>query len=175
MHFSSFSNGCGFSPVLSAENGRWYNITRDSDNRCEFSKKYGDLADCVFVHIEDGKIILFASTYNQPEFRLHNERYKKITDWNRISGNLFPIELLQSDNNNILTKSSLVNIQSFKQNSDTYGFAYEGKIYLNPEIMNSEVPLHEYTHLCDNYCQKKIRNFGKKVNPFLKILTTGMK
>ena len=40
------------------------------------------------------------------------------------------------------------------QNSKTYGFAYEGNIYLNPEIMNSEVPLHEYTHLWDNYTQK---------------------
>lgn len=40
------------------------------------------------------------------------------------------------------------------QNSKTYGFAYEGKIYLNPEIMNSEVPLHEYTQLWDNYTQK---------------------
>lgn len=79
---------------------------------------------------------------------------KKITDWNRISGNLFPIELLQSDNNNILTKSSLVNIQSLKQNDNTYGFAYEGKIYLNPDIMNSEVAVHEYTHLWDAYTQR---------------------
>ena len=36
----------------------------------------------------------------------------------------------------------------------TYGFAYEGKIYLNPEIANSEVALHEYTHLWDNYTQR---------------------
>lgn len=36
----------------------------------------------------------------------------------------------------------------------TYGFAYEGKIYLNPEIMNSEVAVHEYTHLWDNYIQR---------------------
>lgn len=36
----------------------------------------------------------------------------------------------------------------------TYGFAYEGKIYLNPEIMNSEVAVHEYTHLWDNYTQR---------------------
>ena len=34
---------------------------------------------------------------------------KKISDWNRVSRNLFPIELIQSDNNKILTKSELVN------------------------------------------------------------------
>ena len=39
-------------------------------------------------------------------------------------------------------------------NNNTYGFSHEGKIYLNPEIMNYEVPLHEYTHIWDNYCQK---------------------
>lgn len=66
-------------------------------------------------------------------------------------------------NLNILTKERLVNFissqnQTKKQNyildNQTYGFAYEGKIYLNPEIMNSEVGVHEYTHLWDNYTQR---------------------
>ena len=66
-------------------------------------------------------------------------------------------------NLNILTKERLVNFissqnQTKKQNyildNQTYGFAYEGKIYLNPEIMNSEVGIHEYTHLWDNYTQR---------------------
>lgn len=66
-------------------------------------------------------------------------------------------------NLNILTKERLVNFissqnQTKKQNyvldNQTYGFAYEGKIYLNPEIWNSEVAVHEYTHLWDNYTQK---------------------
>ena len=66
-------------------------------------------------------------------------------------------------NLNILTKERLVNFissqnQTKKQNyvldNQTYGFAYEGKIYLNPEIMNSEVAVHEYTHLWDNYTQR---------------------
>ena len=35
-----------------------------------------------------------------------------------------------------------------------YGFAYENKIYLNPDIMNSEVAIHEYTHLWDNYTRR---------------------
>lgn len=50
------------------------------------------------------------------------------------------------------TKSSP---QQMVQNGNTYGFAYEGKIYLNPDIMNSEVAVHEYTHLWDNYTQKR--------------------
>ena len=56
------------------------NIYFDSEqNSICFMKKYGELADCVFVHNENGKIVLFGSTYNQPEYRLHNDRYKKIT------------------------------------------------------------------------------------------------
>ena len=40
---------------------------------------------------------------------------KKITDWNTVSRNLFPIEVFQSDYNNILTKSSLVNEKQSKE------------------------------------------------------------
>ena len=79
---------------------------------------------------------------------------KKITDWSTVARVQFPIELLQSDNINILTKSSLVNIQTYKQNGKTYGFAYEGKIYLNPALAESETAIHEYTHLWDSYTQK---------------------
>ena len=35
----------------------------------------------------------------------------------------------------------------------TYGFAYDGKIYLNPDFMNSNAAVHEYTHLWDKYIQ----------------------
>ena len=35
-----------------------------------------------------------------------------------------------------------------------YGYAFDNKIYLNPDIMNSEVAVHEYTHLWDNYTQR---------------------
>lgn len=33
----------------------------------------------------------------------------------------------------------------------TYGFAYNGKIYLNPDFADSNVAVHEYTHLWDEY------------------------
>ena len=63
---------------------------------------------------------------------------------------------------NILTKERLVNflssqntnVQNFIQNNTTYGFAHDGKIYLNPDVMNSEAAIHEYTHLWDAYTQK---------------------
>ena len=58
---------------------------------------------------------------------------------------------------NILLKSSIVNdmgIMYMKENNNTYGFVYSGKIYLNPEIMNSNAAVHEYTHLWDAYTQK---------------------
>ena len=55
---------------------------------------------------------------------------------------------------NIAHSSDKSSPQSMVQNGNTYGFAYEGKIYLNPEIWNSEVAVHEYTHLWDNYIQR---------------------
>ena len=56
---------------------------------------------------------------------------------------------------NISQSSDKSSPQSMVHNGNTYGFAYEGKIYLNPDIMNSEVAVHEYTHLWDNYTQKR--------------------
>lgn len=41
------------------------------------------------------------------------------------------------------------------QDSLTYGFTLNNKIYLNPEIMNSNAIAHEYTHLWDKYIQKE--------------------
>lgn len=46
------------------------------------------------------------------------------------------------------------NIYNYKLNNEVYGFAYENKIYLNPDIMTSEVAAHEYTHLWDSYTQR---------------------
>ena len=83
---------------------------------------------------------------------------KKISDWNRLlPRNYFPIELLQSDTNNIIKKSDIVNntgIMYMKENNNTYGFVHNNKIYLNPELMNSNAAVHEYTHLWDAYTQR---------------------
>ena len=53
-------------------------------------------------------------------------------------------------NSIIKHKSEFVNdmdLVFYTQNNQTYGFAYNGKIYLDPELMNIEVAVHEYTHL----------------------------
>lgn len=58
---------------------------------------------------------------------------------------------------NIKLKSDYVNSEGvffFVQNNTTYGFTHNDKIYLNPDVMNSEVAVHEYTHLWDAYTQK---------------------
>lgn len=79
---------------------------------------------------------------------------------------------------NILTKERLVNFISSQnpkinpvQNmvlSDgiTYGFTYEGKIYLNSDVLGAESAVHEYTHLWDNLTRKdnpELWNKGLKI------------
>ena len=62
--------------------------------------------------------------------------------------------ILSKDNVVKFLGSSLENkISYFIQNNQTYGFTHNGKIYLDPEIMNSNVAVHEYTHLWDKYTQ----------------------
>ncbi len=39
------------------------------------------------------------------------------------------------------------------KDNQTYGFTHNGKVYLNPEIMNANAAVHEYTHLWDKYMQ----------------------
>ncbi len=90
---------------------------------------------------------------------------KRSLDWERSSQVQFLTQRFSdpSFEFSILTKDRLVNFissqnQTKKQNyvldNQTYGFAYEGKIYLNSKLLKSETPVHEYTHLWDNYCQK---------------------
>ena len=86
---------------------------------------------------------------------------KKISPaWKRESWVQFPGRRppeLQGYIDSILTKERLVNFISSRQlmvsDGTTYGFAYDGKIYLNPDFLNSNVAVHEYTHLWDKYIQ----------------------
>ena len=70
---------------------------------------------------------------------------------------------IETYNPSLLTKEKLVkfissgivkNVQKMISIDKTYGFVHDGKIYLNPEIMNSNAAVHEYTHLWDAYTQK---------------------
>ena len=41
------------------------------------------------------------------------------------------------------------------ENGELYGFAYNGQIYADKNLMNSNVLAHEYTHLWDNYTKNQ--------------------
>ena len=87
---------------------------------------------------------------------------KRSLEWERECKVQFLAQVLPTEGslNNILSKDTLVKFlnskpQNMVRENTTYGFAYEGKIYLNPDIMNSEVAVHEYTHLWDNLTRKE--------------------
>ncbi len=95
---------------------------------------------------------------------------KRSLEWERECKVQFLTQGLpsQDSGNNILTKERLVNfisagsqkrtpVQKMALASDrenVYGFAYEGKIYLNPDFLSSNVAVHEYTHLWDEYTRR---------------------
>ena len=84
---------------------------------------------------------------------------KRSLEWERECKVQFLTQVLpkQGYMGSILTKERLVNFISSRQlmisDGTTYGFAYNGKIYLNPDFLNSNVAVHEYTHLWDKYIQ----------------------
>ena len=43
---------------------------------------------------------------------------------------------------NISEKDDFSNIQNMVYDGTIYGFTYEGKIYLNPDVMNSNAAVH---------------------------------
>ena len=60
------------------------NIYFDKDqNSTGFTKRYGKMIDCVFMRVNEGKIILFGTTFEQPEYKIENGikrgRFEKIT------------------------------------------------------------------------------------------------
>lgn len=132
-------------------------------------KVYKEVLKIAGVPVDDKKhYLLKIQTDNNYEY-VHNKAYPRLYEakWNRIK-QVYTDEV--ELNLNSFNSKTIGNIQYIAANNcnypnppaqtmtlsdgKTYGFAYEGKIYLNPEITNSEVPLHEYTHLWDNYTQK---------------------
>ena len=62
--------------ILDNHTGIYFDTLQNSFG---FVIKNNNLVDCLFVKPIDVKLVLFASTYKQPEIRLQNKRYKKIT------------------------------------------------------------------------------------------------
>lgn len=97
----------------------------------------------------------YLSIFNQHKLykdmpnKIARELYKyHVSDENKNS-----MKAWLSENGFEINKKS--NTQKMTLNDGTvYGYAFDNKIYLNPEVMNSEVVVHEYTHLWDNYTQR---------------------
>lgn len=97
----------------------------------------------------------YLSIFNQHKLykdmpnKIARELYKyHVSDENKNS-----MKAWLSENGFEINKKS--NTQKMTLNDGTvYGYAFDNKIYLNPEVMNSEVAVHEYTHLWDNYTQR---------------------
>lgn len=70
------------------------------------------------------------------------------------AGSTFTIITDQAEGQRILDewrKGKHKDLQPFMKDGQTvYGFAYQGKIYLDPDIMQPETLIHEYTHLWTN-------------------------
>ena len=132
-------------------------------------KVYKEVLKIAGVPVDDKKhYLLKIQTDNNYEY-VHNKAYPRLYEakWNRIK-QVYTDEV--ELNLNSFNSKTIGNIQYIAANNcnypnppaqtmtlsdgKTYGFAYEGKIYLNPEIWNSEVAVHEYTHLWDNYIQR---------------------
>lgn len=132
-------------------------------------KVYKEVLKIAGVPVDDKKhYLLKIQTDNNYEY-VHNKAYPRLYEakWNRIK-QVYTDEV--ELNLNSFNSKTIGNIQYIAANNcnypnppaqtmtlsdgKTYGFAYEAKIYLNPEIWNSEVAVHEYTHLWDNYIQR---------------------
>ena len=55
------------------------------------------------------------------------------------------------------------NVQYMKsENGEVYGFTFDGEIYIDEDLVNSNVLAHEYTHIWDNYVQKNNPDLWQK-------------
>lgn len=124
--------------------------------------------------------LLEIQTDNNYEY-IHNKDYPRLYEakWDRNSQSYIDVVELDLSNfdSKIIGRIQYIAVNNCNypnppaqtmtlSDGKTYGFAYEGKIYLNPEIMNSEVAVHEYTHLWDNYIQRtnpKLWEKGKDI------------
>ena len=67
---------------------------------------------------------------------------------------------MQMDNANYIIfndKDMSINnrVQYMKsENGEVYGFTFDGEIYIDEDLVNSNVLAHEYTHIWDNYVQR---------------------
>lgn len=111
----------------------------------------------VFINLEkkDNKTILYSFDKDGNATRYEDASYDY---FKKIKGFVHESQVVEnprtepssSPTGNIIPLSNSVNKvktdMSFS-NDTIYGFVYNGKIYLNPDFMNSNAAGHEYTHL----------------------------
>lgn len=137
-------------------------LTRDSKNRCEITKN-GIIA-IIRKDFDDRNEnwILTGFQYKGEKEEKNREateaiqtviaQYSHSLEYSYFRNQVGAV--ISSLDLNISQSSKKSSLQSIVQNGNIYGFAYEGKIYLNPDVMNSEAAVHEYTHLWDKYTQE---------------------
>lgn len=129
-----------------------------------------NLAEDNLIYLDKARSLEWIDNRLEKEKSSNGERYTKL----QLLGQRFTD--IETYSLNILTKERLVNFISAGQSQslqkmsvsdgETYGFAYNGKIYLNPDVMNSNAAVHEYTHLWDSYTQRtnpKLWQKGKDI------------
>ncbi len=95
---------------------------------------------------------LYSSTADIPVEVYNSLRNDELFDVLNPSPKYWPEEHL-ARKASLLTGNGSYVAQKMIQDSLTYGFVLNNKIYLNPEVVNSNVIAHEYTHIWDKYTQ----------------------
>lgn len=112
--------------------------------------------------IEIGKLEITKDNFDR-YFNILNQHDAFKDKRNRIASELFNFHVSAENKENmknwleeqgyIITGKEVIQYMT-NDNGLTYGFVHNGKIYLNPDLMNSNAAVHEYTHLWDAYTQK---------------------
>lgn len=128
------------------------------------------------VFLEKGKTI----TTKPIQFKMsHEDLTNMMRDWNYKGLNLASHGghggiIDEYNENTYLNLMNGMMVGQFNENlaeffikdSLTYGFALNGKIYLDPDLADSNVAAHEYTHIWDKYTEKNnpiLWKWGKEV------------
>ena len=112
--------------------------------------------------IETGKLEITKDNFDR-YFNILNQHDAFKDKRNKIASELFNFHV-SSENKDEMNKwleeqgytITEKEVTQYMKNDNglTYGFVHNGKIYLNPDFMNSNAAVHEYTHLWDAYTQK---------------------
>jgi len=119
--------------------------------RKRIQKKIDSIPNEKGFNVKDGNVFLyFEKTARFVSAEIKNGKIKLLPQ----TPELADFSVVPPASSTISQTENKSSVQHLIQNEQVYGFTYNDKIYLNPDIMNSEVVVHEYTHLWDNYTQR---------------------